>query len=70
MTSDDQLKRDFNQVDKDNDGSITVDELREYYLPMRKMLGITPELAEQEIQGSLERLDIDENGKISFEGKE
>lgn len=67
--SEEQLRKEFRRVDKDNDGSITVDELRKYYLPMQEMLGVKAEVAEQEIQGLLKRLDSDNSGTISFEGK-
>jgi Ca2+-binding EF-hand superfamily protein len=67
--SEEQLRKEFRRVDKDNDGSITVEELRKYYLPMQEMLGIAPQVAEQEIQGLLKRLDADNSGTISFEGK-
>jgi Ca2+-binding EF-hand superfamily protein len=69
MASDEKLEKEFKRLDKDNDGSITIEELRKYYLPMQEMLGIAPQLAEQEMQGLIKRLDIDGNGKISFEGK-
>ena len=67
--TDEQLKKEFARVDKDNDGSITIEELRKYYLPMQEMLGMSPQLAEQEIRGLLKRLDADDSGTISFEGK-
>ncbi|CAF0861533.1 unnamed protein product [Adineta ricciae] len=57
----------FKSINKDNDGSITIEELRKYYLPMQEMLGIRSEVAEQEIQGLVKRLDSDNNGSISFE---
>jgi len=68
MASDEQLEKEFRRIDKDHDNSITIDELRKYYLPMQEMLGVKPELAEQEIQGLLKRLDTDNSGTISFEG--
>lgn len=67
--SEEQLRKEFRRVDKDNDGTITVEELRKYYLPMQEYLGIAPQMAEQEIQGLLKRLDTDNSGTISFEGK-
>jgi Ca2+-binding EF-hand superfamily protein len=70
MASDEQLEKEFKRIDKDKSGSITVEELRSYYLPMQEMLGIAPQLAEQEIQGLVRRLDLDGNGNISLEGKE
>ena len=69
MSSDEQLEKQFKQIDKDHDGSITMDELRKYYLPMQEMLGIAPQLAEQEIIGLMRRLDKDNGGTISLEGK-
>jgi Ca2+-binding EF-hand superfamily protein len=66
--TEEQLRKEFRRVDKDNDGSITVEELRKYYLPMQEMLGVQPQVAEQEIQGLLKRLDADNSGTISFEG--
>ncbi|CAF0788990.1 unnamed protein product [Adineta ricciae] len=65
--SEEQLRKEFRRIDKDNDGSITIEELRKYYLPMQEMLGIRSEVAEQEIQGLVKRLDSDNNGSISFE---
>ncbi|CAF0747115.1 unnamed protein product [Adineta ricciae] len=65
--SEEQLRKEFRRVDKDDDGSITIEELRKYYLPMQEMLGVRPEVAEQEIQGLIKRLDSDNNGTISFE---
>ena len=67
--SEEQLRKEFRRMDKDNDGSVTVEELKKYYLPMQEMLGISPQMAEQEIQGLLKRLDTDNSGTISFEGK-
>jgi len=67
--SEEQLRKEFRRVDKDNDGSITIAELKKYYLPMQEMLGISPQVAEQEIQGLLKRLDTDHSGTISFEGR-
>jgi Ca2+-binding EF-hand superfamily protein len=69
MASDEKLEKEFRRMDKNNDGSITIEELRKYYLPMQEMLGISPQLAEQEIMGLVKRLDVDGNGSISFEGK-
>ena len=66
--SDEQLKKEFRRIDKDNDGSVTVEELKKYYLPMQEMLGVAPQVAEQEIRGLLKRLDVDNSGTISFEG--
>jgi Ca2+-binding EF-hand superfamily protein len=66
--SEEQLRKEFRRVDKDNDGSITIEELKKYYLPMQQMLGVSPQAAEQEIQGLLKRLDTDNSGTISFEG--
>lgn len=67
--SEEQLRKEFRRMDKDNDGSITAEELKKYYLPMQEMLGIDPKMAEQEMQGLLRRLDTDNSGTISFEGK-
>lgn len=67
--TEEQLRKEFRRVDKDNDGSITIEELRHYYKPMQEMLGISQEAAEQEIQGLIRRLDADDNGTISFEGR-
>jgi len=66
--SEEQLRKEFRRVDKDNDGTITIEELKKYYLPMQEMLGVNPKVAEQEIQGLLKRLDTDNSGTISFEG--
>jgi Ca2+-binding EF-hand superfamily protein len=68
--NDEQLKKEFGRIDKNKDGSITVEELKKYYLPMQEMLGIAPQLAEQEINGLVKRLDVDHDGTISFEGKQ
>ncbi|CAF0916055.1 unnamed protein product [Didymodactylos carnosus] len=67
--TEEQLKKEFKKLDKDNDGNITVEELRKYYLPMQEMLGMSPVLIEREIQAILSRLDLDRNGTISFDGK-
>lgn len=67
--TEEQLRKEFARLDKDNDGSITVEELRKYYMPMQEMLGIHKDVAEQEIQGMLKRLDNDHSGTISFEGE-
>lgn len=69
MAADEQLEKEFKRIDKNNDKSITITELKNYYLPMQEMLGIAPQLAEQEIQGLIKRLDTDHNGKISLDGK-
>lgn len=66
--SEEQLKKEFKRLDKDGDGSITVAELRAYYAPMQEMLGIAPQLIEQEITGLMRRLDTDNSGTITFEG--
>jgi len=66
--NEEQLRKEFRRIDKDNDGSITVEELRKYYLPMQEMIGANPQVAEEEIQGLLKRLDTDNSGTISFEG--
>ena len=66
--TEEQLRKEFRRLDKDNDGSITTDELREYYKPMQEMLGLSSELVEQEIQGLIKCLDTDNDGTISFEG--
>jgi Ca2+-binding EF-hand superfamily protein len=66
--TEEQLRKEFARVDKNNDGTITIDELRKYYLPMQEMLGVMPEVAEQEIRGLLKRLDVDNSGTISFLG--
>ncbi|CAF0732291.1 unnamed protein product [Rotaria sordida] len=65
--TDEQLEKEFKRIDKNNDKSITIQELRQYYVPMQEMLGISQEAAEQEIQGIIKRLDIDQDGRISFE---
>ena len=70
MATDEQLEKQFKQIDKDHSGSITIDELKKYYLPMQEMLGIAPQLAEQEIIGLMRRLDTDHGGTISLEGKQ
>ena len=67
--SEEQLRKEFRRVDKDNDGSITVEELKAYYLPMQEMLGVAPQVAQQEIQGLIKRLDTDNSGTISFDGR-
>ena len=67
--SDEQLRKEFARVDKDNDGTITVEELRKYYAPMQEMLGVSQAMAEQEIRGLLKRLDVDNSGTIDFEGR-
>jgi len=69
MASDEELEKQLKRLNKDNDKPITIVELRKYYLLTQEKLGIAPQLAEQEIQGLIKRLDIDANGKISFEGK-
>ncbi|CAF0752282.1 unnamed protein product [Rotaria sp. Silwood1] len=56
-------------MDKNNDKSITVEELRHYYLPMQEMLGVPQQVAEQEIQGLMKRLDVDHDGRINFEAE-
>ena len=66
--NEEQLKKEFRRIDKDDDGSITVEELKKYYMPMQEMLGVAPQVAEQEIRGLLKRLDVDNSGTISFEG--
>lgn len=63
-----ELKRAFAKIDKNGDGSITVDELKNYYLPMQEMLGINKEVALQELKGLMRRLDVDESGTITFDG--
>lgn len=68
-TTEEQLRREFRRIDKNDDGSITVEELKNYYIPMQEMLGMSPEVAKQEIIGLLKRLDVDNSGTISFEGK-
>ena len=67
--SDEQLRKEFKRLDKDNDGTITIEELKQYYIPMQEMLGIAPQLVEQEIRGLIKRLDVNNDGVISFEGK-
>ncbi|CAF4151319.1 unnamed protein product [Rotaria magnacalcarata] len=66
--TEEQLQKEFRRLDKDDSKFITVDELRQYYLPMQEMLGISNALAEQEILGFMKRFDDDGNRKISFEG--
>ena len=68
--SEEQLRKEFSRVDKDNSGTITVEELRNYYLPMQEMLGMSPAVAEQEIRGLIKRLDVDNSGTIDFEGRQ
>lgn len=67
-TSEEQLLREFRRIDKNGDGSITVEELKNYYIPMQEMLGMSAKVAEQEIIGLVKRLDVDNSGEISFEG--
>ncbi|CAF0825742.1 unnamed protein product [Adineta steineri] len=67
--SDDQLEKEFDKIDKSKDKTITVEELRKYYVPMQKMLGMSPQLAEVEIDGLIKRLDTNHDGNITFEGK-
>ena len=67
--NEEKLLKEFRRIDKDNDGSITIEELRKYYVPMQEMLGMTSQAAEYELQGLLKRLDTDNSGTISFEGK-
>ena len=67
--TEEQLRREFRRIDKNDDGSITIEELKSYYVPMQEMLGVSPEVAKQEIIGLLKRLDVDNSGTISFEGK-
>ena len=67
--TDEQLRKEFDRVDKDKSGSITIQELRNYYIPMQEMLGVAPEIVEQEIRGLIKRLDTDNSGTISFEGQ-
>ena len=67
--SDEQLKKAFDRIDKSRDGIITVEELKNYYLPMQEMIGTNKEVALQELRGLLRRLDIDESGTITFDGK-
>lgn len=66
--NEEQLRREFNKIDKNGDGSITVEELENYYIPRIQMLGISPEVARQEIIGLVKRLDVDNSGTIDFEG--
>ncbi|CAF2525271.1 unnamed protein product [Rotaria sp. Silwood2] len=65
--TEEQLRKEFRRMDKDGDGSITVDELRQYYKPIQEMIGTSPEIIEKEIQGLIKRLDVDDSGTISFE---
>lgn len=67
--TEEQVEKEFRRLDKDDSKFITFDELRAYYVPMQEMLGISKEIAEQEILGFMRRLDADFNGRISFEGK-
>ena len=67
--TDEQLKKEFDKIDKDRDNAITIEELKTYYLPMQEMMGISRQLAEMEIQGMVKRLDVDHNDRITFEGK-
>lgn len=66
--NEEQLRREFNKMDKNGDGTITIAELRSYYLPRVEMLGIPPAAAEQEIIGLIRRLDADDSGTIDFDG--
>ena len=66
--SDEQLRIEFDKLDKNKDNAITIDELRKYYVPMQEMLGISKQLAEEEIEGLIKRLDTDNDGKITFDG--
>ncbi|CAF2479423.1 unnamed protein product [Rotaria sp. Silwood2] len=65
--SDEQLQKEFRRLDKNDDKSITVAELKQYYVPMQEMLGVPQEIAEQEIQGFMKRLDVDHDGRITFD---
>ncbi|CAF2679677.1 unnamed protein product [Rotaria sp. Silwood2] len=65
--TEEQLRKEFRRMDKNGDGSITVDELRQYYKPIQEMIGTSPEIIEKEIQGLIKRLDVDDSGTISFE---
>ena len=67
--SEEQLKKAFDRIDKSGDGKISVDELKNYYLPMQEILGVNKEVALQELRGLLRRLDVDESGTVTFEGK-
>jgi Ca2+-binding EF-hand superfamily protein len=67
--TDEQLRKEFKRLDKNNDDTISIEELRKYYLPMQEMLGIAPTVAEQEIQALLKRLDSNRDGTISFDGR-
>lgn len=67
--TDEQIEKEFRRIDKNDNKSITMQELRNYYIPMQEMLGVAPQVAEQEIQGFLKQLDTDNDKLISFEGK-
>ena len=67
--TDEQLEKEFKRIDKNDDKTISVEELRKYYVPMQEMLGISSQVAELEIQSLIKRLDTDNSGKIDFEGK-
>lgn len=63
-----ELRREFNKIDKSGDGSITISELEAFYIPRVQLLGISENAARQEIIGLIRRLDTDHSGTISFEG--
>jgi Ca2+-binding EF-hand superfamily protein len=67
--TEDKIQKEFRRLDKNDDKSITIEELRKYYLPIQEMFGVPPPVAEQEIQGLLQRLDSNNDGKISFDGR-
>ena len=68
--SEEQLRKEFNRIDKNKDGIISLQELKDYYVPMQEMLGVSPFVAEQEIIGLIKRLDVDNSGTVSFDGIE
>ena len=48
--SEEQLRKEFRRVDKDNNGSITVEELRAYYLQDKKCLELHPKLLNKKFE--------------------
>ncbi|CAF1160894.1 unnamed protein product [Rotaria sordida] len=65
--TDQQLEKEFKQMDKNNDKSVTIAELRSYYIPMKERFGVSSKAVEQDVQRYLKRVDTDRNGKISFQ---
>ncbi|CAF2632059.1 unnamed protein product [Rotaria sp. Silwood2] len=65
--TDEQIEKQFRQMDENNDKLITIAELRSYYIPLKERFGVSQKEAEQQIQRYLKQLDTDRNGNISFE---